>query len=423
MKPTSSFARTIVWALLATVTSEISAEIWHAELLSPGGPLPFQLEIHEGERPSAFVINGEERVPFSHVKSLNHQLTLAWNWYDSRIVAELDTSNISTASTMKGTWTKTSPRGAQSTLEFRATRGERPRFALPEKQTDPKPAADITGDWIVTFVDQGGRESAVGQFVQTGRNVVGTFLTRTGDYRFLVGAMDGSELKLSTFDGAHAFLFKATREQVDGVGEQLRGDFWSRDSYHATWTARRATSEEEVDQTLPDEWKMVQPTAENRRLRFRFPDTNGQMVDASDERFDGKVVLVNIFGSWCPNCNDEAPLLANWYRKYRERGLEIVGIGFEFSGDPERDTKMLRRFADRHGAEYPILLGGISDKASAAKALPDISNVIAFPQTIFIGRDGKVAHIHTGFSGPGTGNRYERNIELMEDRIRDLLAQ
>ena len=401
-----------------------NADEWLGMLTSPGGTLPFGIQISDDHK-SGYAINGEEQVPFSRVQVEGGNVELAWEWYDSKIVATLDTGDIATAKSMKGTWTKAATLGKTSSLPFRAVRGQHPRFpaAAASQTIDAKIAnADITGDWIVTFEDDGGSEKAAGQFKQVGRNVTGTFLTRTGDYRYLVGVMGDGKMQLSTFDGAHAFLFHADYS-VDQSTETLTGDFWSRDSYHATWTATRATDTQSIASVLPNEWEMVTATDQAKQFRFHFPDLNGKTVDSKDARFQDKVVLVNIFGSWCPNCNDEAPLLAKWHETYRDRGLEVVGIGFEFSGDAERDTEMLQRFADRHGAKYPILLGGVSDKKQAAAALPDISDVIAYPQTIFIGRDGKVKHIHTGFSGPGTGNRFDKTVEELESRIKKLLAE
>ncbi len=264
-------------------------------------------------------------------------------------------------------------------------------------------------------IDPSPYQVARGELVQTGANLTGTFLTPTGDYRFLEGTYRLGRLRLSTFDGAHAFLFDATARE-DGT---LAGDFWSRDTYHATWTARRA---EEYESILPDAWTAVGLTNDEGAFSFTFPDLEGDPLSLGDPRFAGKVVLVNIFGSWCPNCNDEAPLLAEWHRRYRDRGLEIVGLAYEFTGDPDRGRQLVRRFAERYSIEYPLLLAGVSDKAAAASTLPDLTAVIAYPTTIFIGRDGKVRKIHTGFTGPGTGSHYQQLVAELETVIEELLG-
>ncbi|MEM1204100.1 MAG: TlpA disulfide reductase family protein, partial [Acidobacteriota bacterium] len=150
---------------------------------------------------------------------------------------------------------------------------------------------------------------------------------------------------------------------------------------------------------------------------------DGKTVSLDDPRFENKVVLVNIFGSWCPNCNDEAPLLAAWYHRYRDRGFEVVGLAYELTGDPERDVQQVRRFAARHAVDYPLLLAGTSDKQAAGATLPDLSAVVAFPTSVFIGRDGKVRKIHSGFAGPGTGRHHSELVSELEGLIQGLVAE
>ena len=379
---------------------------WRAELQSPGGPLPFGIEFRmDGDDLLAWAINGEERAKFSSAKLDGKQLRLDFDWYDSWIVADYDLST----EQFKGKWQKTGPGGKPSTLPFVAKKGAGTRFEL----SSDKPAVNVDGRWQVTFKDDSGEEKAEAVFHQSGSEVTGTFLTEVGDYRYLEGNVADNELKLSTFDGAHAFLFAATLD-----GDQLSGDFWSRDSYHATWTATRI---EGVESELGNEWELAKITNASGRFRFSFPDLEGKIVSSDDERFKNRPMLINIFGSWCPNCNDKAPILADWHREFRDQGLEVVGLAFEFTGDPKRDTEVLRRFRRRHNIEYDILLAGTNDKQLASEKLPDLSRVIAYPQTIFVGKDGVVKHVHTGFSGPGTVEKHTRLVEEMRKRIVELL--
>ncbi len=59
-------------------------------------------------------------------------------------------------------------------------------------------------------------------------------------------------------------------------------------------------------------------------FHFKFPDLNGKLVSDTDDRFKGKVVLVNITGSWCPNCHDEAPFLAEMYKNIERKGWKLL---------------------------------------------------------------------------------------------------
>jgi len=401
------------------------AGTWRATLASPGGDLPFTLRIEQAaDGLGAVIENGAEEVPVRNVRIEGRQILLTFDVYDSRIRAELDPDG----QTLTGDWEKTAPEGGLSRLAFAASRGQAGRrFLAPAGDGEGAGApastaptstapASIAGVWAVELTDESGHEPAQGEFTQTGTEVTGTFLTPTGDYRYLAGSYDQGLLRLSTFDGAHAFLFTA-RAGEDGT---LAGDFWSRDGYHATWTARRA---EEGEVILPDAWSLVGLTNDDGRFTFNFPDLDGGVLASDDPRFVGKVLLVNLFGSWCPNCNDEAPLLAAWYRRYRERGLEIVGLAYELTGDAERDRVFVRRYGERHGIEFPLLLAGLSDKGAAAETVPDLSAVIAFPTSIFIGRDGRVAKIYSGFAGPGTGAHHERLVAELEGVLEGLLGE
>jgi len=383
---------------------------WRAVLTSPGGELPFTLRIEGGR---AVIINGAEQAPVSAVDVHGSAVTLRFDHYDSAINATLSNDG----NTMTGAWTRTVPAG-KCGLAFRATRGKQARFR-PIASVVLTPFGEMNGIWKAEFTDADGTSPARGEFSedrQTGR-VTGTFLTPTGDDRYLEGSFQNGVLRLSTFDGAHAFLFQA---RLSPDGNKLTGDYWSRDSYHATWTATRSN---DAGATLPDGWKDVGLTNNEGRFQFRFPDLDGRPVALSDPRFRGKVVLVNIFGSWCPNCNDEAPLLAAWDRKYRHRGLEIVGLAYEFTGDAARDREMVRRFAKHYGITYPLLLAGVSDKKKASATLPDLTRVLAYPTSLFIGRDGKVKKIYSGFAGPGTGVHYVALRTEMESVIESMLAE
>lgn len=408
---------------------------WRAVLASPGGDLPFTLRIVQEDATGelyAVALNGDEEAPFSSVTRNGDEVVLAIDWYDSKIVATLSGDGQQDALRMDGLWRKTVPEGA-SILAFWAVQGDTSRFLpapdaaeTPEGSVQPaaqdagaQPVPSIDGSWSAVFTDAEGTEKALGEFRQEGEHVTGTFLTPTGDYRFLEGDYRAGLLRLSTFDGAHAFLFRA-RAQADGT---LEGDFWSRDNYHATWTGRRLEREAPRHDVLPDPYELAHLAQPEPTIDFTFPDLEGRPVSLDDPRFQGKVVLVNLFGSWCPNCNDEAPLLAKWHRRYRDEGLEIVGLAFEFTGNPERDRKVVGKFAERHGIEYPLLLAGTSDKADAAKTLGFLDRVVAYPTTIFVGRDGEVRRIHSGFAGPGTGDHHTRMTRELEALVEELLAE
>ena len=157
---------------------------------------------------------------------------------------------------------------------------------------------------------------------------------------------------------------------------------------------------------------------------FTFPDLDGQAVSLDDPRFAGKVVVVTLAGSWCPNCHDEAGVpRGRCATGTAAEGLEIIGLMFEQLESATEARAAVARFRDRWSIPYPLLLAGSSPTEDATTRLPQLNGIYAYPTTIFVDRKGLVRHIHTGFSGPATGGHYTALTRDFEDRIRALLAE
>ncbi|MDA1266831.1 MAG: TlpA disulfide reductase family protein, partial [Planctomycetota bacterium] len=240
-----------------------------------------------------------------------------------------------------------------------------------------------------------------------------TFLTTLGDYRYLEGVSDGNGLSLSGFDGAHAFLFHATREP-DG---SLKGDFWSRDSWHETWTAVK-----DPEAALPDPFGLTTWTGALPLGELSFPDVTGKVRALDDAAFDGKVRLLVIFGTWCPNCYDQTKYLKELDERYGAKGLSILGLAFEFGDDLARQTEVVRRYSGYHELAYPILIAGTSDKQKASEAFPLLDRVRSYPTVVFLDAKGEVIAVNTGFSGPATGAAHQRLRSRFESIIEAGLA-
>ncbi|VAW78508.1 putative lipoprotein, partial [hydrothermal vent metagenome] len=352
--------------------------LWRGVLASPGGELPFGIEIAKEDKTfSAKILNGPERVDTSSVELNDNTLTINFEWFDARLKAQLNENGDS----MTGSWSKTtSGKDQTSSLPFTANRSYEHRF---KQELTQHTESSVVGNWKTTFTDEDGDSLAVGEFNQQGQIVSGTFLTPTGDYRFLSGVANDNKLYLSAFDGAHAFLFDAVI-QGDRI---INGNFWSRESYHATWQANKSN---DTSSFLPSSWEMNEATD---KASFAFEDVDGKLIQLSDERFKNKPVLINLFGTWCPNCNDEAPVLAKFYDQYNPQGLEIVGLAFEYTEDIERDRKQITAFKKRHKINYPILLAGGNDKDKATKVLGFIDDLKSYPTTVFLDRDHNVVKI------------------------------
>lgn len=268
-------------------------------------------------------------------------------------------------------------------------------------QTSKKPVSNVTGKWEVIFghKDEDKKSIAKGIFKQSGNQVTGTFRTTTGDYRFLEGVLDGNQLKLSTFDGAHAFLFTASVSD-----STMNGMFYSRNNYKETFVAKRNEQFE-----LPDAEMLTYLKEGYSKLEFSFPDINGKTISLSDQQFENKVVIVQIMGTWCPNCLDETRFFANYYKSNREKPIEFVALAFEYAPNETSALKAINRLINNVGVEYSVLLAqyGSASKEKAQEKLPMLQHILSYPTTIFIDKQGNVRKIHTGFNGPATGDKYE----------------
>jgi len=377
--------------------SAVRMGTYRAVLTLPAGELPFMLDLApEGAITVGYLVNGKERVKLNEVTVTGAHLEIRMPGYENRLVADAKGDEL------QGEVMLVKLGGKQQHLPLHAQLGRQFRFF----ETATTDNADVSGRWAVKFSDDDGKpEAAVGEFTQLHDVVSGTFLTDTGDHRFLVGQVHGDELYLSTFDGAHAFLYKA-KVAPDG---ELAGDYWSGSAYHERWTAKR-----DANAALPDAYVLTNMRAGTKRFDFAFPDVAGNTVTSKDPAFQGKVMIVALAGSWCPNCHDEAAFLEPLYREYRGKGVEIVSLMFEHFGDFPRAAEATQRFRQHYG---------ISDKNEAAKKLPMLDHFSAFPTTIFIDRKGDVRKIHTGFSGPATGDHYTRFVAEVKATLDQLLAE
>ena len=269
---------------------------------------------------------------------------------------------------------------------------------------------DFSGKWEVYFGEGDDKSAAIGMFDRMGDDLVGTFATETGDYRFLQGKVFGNEFSMSTFDGSHLFLFTG-KISGDKITE---GHFYSGSHYHTTWEAKRNNDVELIN---PDEMTSLQEGVE--KVNFSFPNLNGELVSLSDEKYQNKVVILQVLGSWCPNCMDETRYFNELYSKYNAQGLEIIGLAFERSKDFEMAKLSLEKAITDLNVSYSMLIAGIPKESGLA--LPMITPIKSYPTSIIIDRTGKVVQIHTGFYGPSTGKYYEDYTNETEKLIEELL--
>ncbi len=381
---------------------------WRAWLDSPGGELPFGLHLKQsGDGWSAWLMNGEERIEVPEVRFGDGRIVLDIGHYDAVITAKVS----GRGKRLDGEWAKATKDGQVSRLPFHARRDGGPRFAT--SSGGGRAAKKLANRWKVRFEKSDEPAVMLVDHRSDGR-VLATVMTTTGDYRFLEGMFEAGRLRLSVFDGAHAFLFDATL-QSDG---RLVGHFWSRDVWHETFEA-----DPDPTATVADGFGAVGFDPDFDMSALSFPGLDGKLRKFSEPALSGKVRVIEVFGSWCPNCHDASTFLQSLYKQYRSEGLVVVGLAFELTGDFTRDARQVKRFIERVDATYPMLVAGKADKGSIPSVLRFLKSFRAYPTTVFVGADNRIKAVHTGFSGPATGRHYDELRAEFVKIIEEMLAE
>ena len=363
--------------------------------------LPFVFEVYKTNKLKIF--NAEEVILAEDIEFKNDSIYLKTPVFEGYIAAAIKGDKL------EGYFVKES---LDRIVPFKAKYNTSERFG-----TSKKPKADVTGIWETVF-SQGDEENqyvAKGVFKQEGAKVTGTFRTTTGDYRYLEGVVNGNKMQLSTFDGAHAFLFTATV-----TDSTLNGVFYSGNHWKEPFVAKRNSNFE-----LPDAETLTYLKEGYDHLDFNFPDENGNNISLKDQRFKDKVVIVQIMGTWCPNCLDESIYYAEYYKNRNSKDVEFVALAFEYARTKEKAFDKIKLLKQKLGITYPVVLAqyGSSNKKKAQEKLPMLNHVLSYPTTIFIDKKNKVRKIHTGFNGPATGAKYLEFKTDFESYVVQLLAE
>ncbi len=391
--------------VFGSVSGQDIAGQWDARLKCPGGAIRFGLELNFDQGKSIGLLrNGDEQIEIPEVKMNGESIEIKIDHYDSILKLKRMPDD-----RLVGSWRKRRGLAQWVEMECVATR----HVGVESENADA-----YLGRWRVTFSKS--KEPAVAVFkkAESTNQIMGTFLTTTGDYRYLAGRVVDGRLVISCFDGAHAFLFDAVIDKESG-NQTLRGNFWSANTWHETWTATK-----DRNAKLPDSFKQTAATAAAADLgKLAFPDLDGAMKNLDDPMFAGKARIIYVFGSWCPNCHDAGKYFSELEERYGDQGLSILGLAFELTGDFERDAIQVRKYLKRQGATYPVLIAGVNDKADATRRLTILDRVRSYPTTIFLDAHGEVKAVHTGFTGPATGEAYKELQSKFETLIVGLLNE
>lgn len=268
----------------------------------------------------------------------------------------------------------------------------------------------LSGKWQTT-IQYSKPTSLIGEFKQVNNCLQGTFISETGDYRFLEGNIIKDSMFLSCFDGTHCYLFTGRLHDNDSIS----GRFYSGNHYQTVWSA---VKNENAVLRSPDS---LTYRTNNAAIDFSLKSTDNEYVSYDSIASNLKPTIVQIFGTWCPNCVDETNFLNGLHKKYGSQ-INIVGIGFEMGKTEADKLKHLVDFKSTMNIAYPILLGGGASKKEAGNLFPMLNHIMSFPTLIIIDQKGEIVKVHTGFNGPATGQHYTDFQDSVDKLISTLVA-
>jgi thiol-disulfide isomerase/thioredoxin len=414
--------KTVLLAAALLVASSAAPDRWTADAASLEGlwdaiivvneaEVPFRFEISTaGAEPQGFFFEGDRKIGSTSGSLAGSSLTFEYDFLNTTLELTVDGDRLA------GSYRNNRPNARPQAVRMQ-------RF-VPIALDDVEPPA-VAGSWEMRRVAEevsAPRDTRTWHVFlrQSGAEVSGSILRIDGDTGTLTGHWRDGKLVLSHFAGERPNLFEAIPNPDGTLAVTL-----NKTAHYLVVRSGEARAKGIPEPPDPSRYTSVKdPTTP---FAFAFPDLTGRIVSNADPQFRGKVVIVSIGGSWCPNCHDEAPFLTELYRDYRDRGLEIVGLMFENDPDPKVSRPRVQTFMKRYSIRYPMLIAGTMQPTPTSKtindALPQLVNFGAYPTSIFLGRDGRVRSVHAGFASPATGAEHTRLKAEIRELVERLLAE
>ncbi len=376
-----------------TSCNEVTIEgIWKFNLALQDDKLPFIVEIikNKNDRFSAVIHNSDEKIPVKRVMFEQKRLTINLPVFDSVIKANLENGKLN------GYWEKLN-RKKEYKVSLDATKVGMPTRLKKYSNVNLNP--ELIGEWELTFADG---KKALGIFTNHKNVLKGSIITPTGDFRYLEGFSKNNEFKLYGFDGGYAFIYSGVLK--DGV---LRAELKGGKDWNTRITGKK-NNQFKIDKEK-QEIELI-----SNRFDIDFVTKNKTSKDHG--------LVIQILGTWCPNCIDETMFLSQWQKRNPLIKVDILGIAFEKSPSLSHAKMLVRKLRTRTGAKYPISVGSFDkDKQKVTDVLTMIKSIPAYPTTLFIDSKGLIKHVHSGFSGPATGIYYEQYKKKFNSYIQSII--
>ncbi|SEJ02357.1 Peroxiredoxin [Dyadobacter koreensis] len=409
-----AFAGVTIFSSLANAAENPGAKspkqgIWRGEFVISETHIPFNFEYNakDKEHPVLTLLNGSRRDDFKVTKLSGDSIFVKMNTYDAALVA-----NVESDGKITGEYRSLVPGFRGSSLPFSAEYGKDYRFV--EKGKEQPTKHNLSGKWDLQVLSKAKMPDNVALLKQEGNKLTGVIMSTVGDSRELEGVVQGDEFVLSHFSGPNPRVYKGKINDDGSISGVISSGIYDNTKFEGSKNEQAA---------LPDPYKLTHLKEGYSKLDFTLPDLNGNPVSLSDDKYKGKVVIVEIVGTWCPNCTDQTAFLSPWFKANKARGVEAIAIGFEQKDDLEYAKYTLGTLKKKYGIEYDILFGGIADKKVASDKLPALNRMMAFPTTILIDRKGDVRQIHTGYTGEVTGQYFKDYVAKWNKDLDELLAE
>jgi len=370
---------------------------WRFELRTANAVVPFIIDFHMDKGVlTAYLKNGKETIELNDIEATEKHISIPLQTYE--ISLELNPPKDGKLAGYLIRHNK-NPKVKTPVVGFH---GEEELY--PEEKSKPK--IDLNGRWKVTLTDEQHKtEEGVIVFEQKGNDLTGSILTPTGDYRYMTGFVSGTEFETSSFDGMYNYTLRGYIKN-NKLTAKILANYMT-----------KIEGKKDDNAALPDAYKQTQLET----LKFNFPDLQGNKVSLKDKQFKNKPVIVQFFGSWCPNCLDEMNFLIPWYNENHKRGIEIVALAFERSVDQIEAKKQLIKTQKKKQIPYPLLIAGYTSEDKPMDKIKGLKNFISFPTTVFLNKKHEVVKVHAGFTGPSTGEFYETWKKEFNETVDGLL--
>jgi len=369
--------------------------------------IPFDIHYQSSSKPKLSIINGEEKISLILQKRNSDSLYFLFPFASGALIFH--------EKTMRGYWlnlNKTMPQQIPLTLSLRQVVEE--NYCLKFEHLYEENYKDFSGVFSVEFDDQKEKTRAIALFNSRGPALEGTFRTETGDYRYLSGGVFNGVLKLSCFDGYHAYLFEAYQDS----SRTLQGVFYAGTRYRANWTGVKNPRA-----FLLASDSISFPVNGPVELDIMVQDLRGKQKQLGRSYFQGKPTVVQLLGSWCPNCLDESQYIQSMISSGRFKGVRFIGVSFENGKTPKDKIKRIKAFKNRLSLTYPVFLGGEATVEEASRIFHQLNGVFSFPTTLFLDKKGRIIEVHSGFDGPATGVHYEALKQKTEGLLLNLMLE